>query len=173
MAPSPVVTEALEYHRGAIADGELWRFVTGQLVHWSAPMLLADVSVILFASCLLARRSPRLLALCIPVSMAAVGAAVHFLAPELIRYRGSSGVASALVIVCALDLAHAPDTRRTGIAVAALMSAKLAFEIATGVSISSGSLPPDVTVAPVAHAAGAASGSIVWSAGFVNRMSGA
>lgn len=159
------MNEALEYHREAVAAGELWRLVTGQLVHWSTPMLAADVGVILLAGFLLARRSRRLLVLCIPVSVAAVGVAVHSLAPELIRYRGSSGIASALVIVCALDLAHSPDTRRTGIAVAGLFGAKAGFEAATGVSISSSTLPPGVVVASIAHVAGAASGAVVWWAG--------
>ncbi len=163
MAAGAFMREGLEYHRDSVAAGELWRLFTGQLVHWSTPMLVADVAVLLVAGFLLARRSPPVLMLCLPLSAAVVGAAVHFLSPELIRYRGSSGIASALVIACALDLVHAGGASRgAGIAASAFFGGKLAYEVATGTSISSGTLPPGVTVAPVAHLAGAASGGVAW-----------
>ncbi len=166
MAAGAFMREALEYHRDGVAAGELWRLLTGQLVHWSTPMLMADFAVLLVAGFLLARTSPRVLIFCVPISAAAVGAAVHFLSPELIRYRGSSGIASALVIACALDLVHAGGaSRRAGIAASAFFGGKLAYEVATGTSISSGTLPPGVTVAPVAHLAGAASGAVAWLVG--------
>jgi rhomboid family GlyGly-CTERM serine protease len=155
--------EALEYDRDGVAAGELWRLFTGQLVHWSTTMLVADVAVLLVAGVLLAQRSRRLLMVCLLISMAAVGAAVQFLAPELVRYRGSSGIASALVVACALELAQNPGaSRRAAIATLALGAVKLAHEVATGVSLSSGTLPPGVRVAPVAHLAGAASGAVAW-----------
>jgi len=157
------MTEALEYHRDSVIAGELWRLVTGQLVHWSTAMLVADLGVLLLAGLLLARRSPRLLLVCLPLSVGAVAAAVHFLSPELIRYRGSSGIATALVIACALDLAGTPGApRRAAIAALVVGAAKLAYELATGTSLSSGTLPPGVRVAPVAHVAGVASGAVAW-----------
>lgn len=157
------MSEVLEYERDSVAAGEFWRLVTGQLVHWSTAMLVADVAVLLVAGFLLARRSPRVLMLCLPLSAAVVGAAVHFLSPELIRYRGSSGIASALVIACALDLVHEGGASRgAGIAASAFFGGKLAYEVATGTSIASGTLPPGVVVAPVAHLAGAASGTVAW-----------
>lgn len=157
--------EVLEYHRDRVAAGELWRLVTGQLVHWSPGMLVADVTVLLVAGFLLARRSRRLLVFCLPLSAAAVGGAVHFLAPHLVRYRGSSGIASALVVACILDLAQTPGaSRRAAIAASIFLAAKLAYELTTGLSISSATLPPGVGVAPVAHVAGGASGAVAWLA---------
>lgn len=163
MAAGALMREALEYHRDGVASGELWRLVTGQLVHWSTAMLVADVAVLLVAGFFLARRSRRLLMMCLLLSVGTVAAAVHFLAPELVRYRGSSGIATALLVACALDLAGTPGTpRRAAIAALVVGAAKLAYELATGISLSSGTLPPGVRVAPVAHLAGAASGAVAW-----------
>jgi rhomboid family GlyGly-CTERM serine protease len=153
------MSEALEYRREAVAAGELWRLLTGQLVHWSTAMWVADVTVLVVAGFLLARRAPRLALTCVPISALAVAAAVHVLAPGLARYRGSSGIATALVVACALELARTPGaSRRVAIAGLALGTAKLAYEVATGASLSSGTLPPGVRVAPVAHFAGVAGG---------------
>ncbi|MGH9329479.1 MAG: rhombosortase [Vicinamibacterales bacterium] len=156
---------ALEYHRERVAAGEFWRLVTGQLVHWSTTMLVADIGVLLLAGVLVARRSRQLLILCLVVSAAAVGAGVHFLAPQLARYRGASGIASALVVTYALDLARTPGPSRRAAGVGlVLFGVKLAYELATGTSMLSGTCPPGVAVAPVAHLIGAASGAVAWSA---------
>jgi rhomboid family GlyGly-CTERM serine protease len=157
------VSDALEYNREAVAAGDLWRLLTGQLVHWSTAMWVADVTVLLVAAFVLARRNRRLLMLCLSLSVVAVAGAVHFLAPELARYRGSSGIATALVVAGALELARTPGApRRAAIAALVLGTSKLAYELATGVSLSSGTLPPEVRVAPVAHVAGVASGAAAW-----------
>ena len=63
MAAGAFMREALEYHRDGVAAGELWRLLTGQLVHWSTAMLMADFAVLLVAGFLLARTSPRVLML--------------------------------------------------------------------------------------------------------------
>lgn len=155
---------ALEYHRDRVAAGEFWRLATGQFVHWSTAMLAADLGVLLVAGLLLARRSRRLLMLCLVVSAAAVGGGVQLLAPQLTRYRGASGIASALVVACALDLARIPGpSRRVAVVGLVLVAVKLAYELATGSSMLPGTCPPGVAVAPVAHLAGVASGAIVYA----------
>jgi hypothetical protein len=112
-------------------------------------MLVADLGVLLVAGFLLARRSPQVLMICLPLSVGTVAAAVHFLSPELVRYRGSSGIASALVVVGALDLAGTPGaSRRVAITASVVVGAKLAHELATSLSLSSGILPPGVCGSP-------------------------
>ena len=154
----PRIAAGLEYDRAAMLRGEVWRPLTGQLVHWSWPMTAADLGVLAAAGLFVERRSRGRAWLGIAAGLLAVAAAVA-LSPDLLRYRGSSGVATALVVLALLDL-------RLPLAVCGLLllSAKTAVEIATGQPVLAGTLPAGVALAPAVHVAGALAGLAVGAA---------
>jgi rhomboid family GlyGly-CTERM serine protease len=148
----PRVVAGLEYDRAAMLRGEIWRPVTGQLVHWSWPMAVADLGVLALAGALVERRSARAAWLGLAAALLVVGIAVT-LSPGLLRYRGSSGVATAMV---ALGLTYL----RLPLALGglSLLGAKTAFEVVTGQPVLPGTLPPGIDLTPAAHLAGALAG---------------
>jgi rhomboid family GlyGly-CTERM serine protease len=156
----PRIASGLEYDRAAMLRGEVWRPVTGQLVHWSWPMAVADLGVLAAAGTFVERHAPRRAWFGIAFTLLAVGAAVA-LSPGLLRYRGSSGVATAMVALALLDL-------RLPLALSglSLLSAKTAFELVTGQPVFPGTLPSGVVLTPAAHLVGAVTGLGV---GFATR----
>jgi len=153
----PAAVAALQFDRPAIAGGQLWRLMTGHLVHWSWLHLTADAAAMM-GLLYVARGRP----LAVPVVLAAglaVGAAVYLWAPDIMLYRGLSGMNFALLGWVLMTLAPG-DTRRA-VACMALLAAvvgKVAFEMATGTSPLPHSLPDGVAVVGIAHAAGLAIG---------------
>ena len=124
---------SLEFDRERVAAGEGWRLVTGQLVHWSAPMMAADLGVLLVSAAVIEHYSRRLLIGSLVVSAAAVAAGVHFLETDLTRYRGGSGLAAAVVVMASLVLSQRPGTSRVlAAAVLGTLAVKLIYELATG-----------------------------------------
>src|SRR6185436_6459395 len=93
----PGSAEALQYDRARVLDGEVWRLLSGQMVHWTARMALADLGVLLgLAAALEALGERRGMVLSLGLGAVLTALAVHALSPGLLVYRGSSGLASAL-----------------------------------------------------------------------------
>jgi hypothetical protein len=144
---------ALEYERGQVISGEVWRLLTGQLVHWTPRMAVFDLGMLLgLGTWLEARGDRRLAAAALALGGALTAFAVHALSPGLVVYRGSSGLASALFVLAAV--------RAGGLAKAAivLFLAKAAFEVATGPAVFAGPLPSGVHVVPIVHLLGGLGG---------------
>lgn len=93
----------LEYQRSEIADGQLWRLISGHLVHmnlWHLGMNLAGFLLCwLFFPDLLTRRR---LWLWLGLSIPLVSAGFWFLDPGLQGYVGFSGVLHGLLVMCLL-----------------------------------------------------------------------
>ncbi len=153
----PQIAAGLEYDRPAMLRGEIWRPVTGQLAHWSWPMAVADLGVIAVAGAFVERRARRRVVLGLAAGLLAV-AVVVALSPGLLRYRGSSGVATALVALALTD-----DGLPAGLALGGLLLllAKTAIEGTTGQPVFPGTLPHGVTVTTPAHVAGLLAGLAV------------
>jgi rhomboid family GlyGly-CTERM serine protease len=153
----------LEFDRGRVAGGELWRLATGQFVHWSWPMLFADAGVLFVAGGIVERRSRGLLLMSLVVSLGAVAASIECLDSDLDRYRGSSGVACALVSAGLLDLCQAPGrSRLLGAAIGVAFVSKLLWELAFGETVVQATLPSGIVLAPWVHVSGAAAGAACW-----------
>jgi rhomboid family GlyGly-CTERM serine protease len=165
LALLPGMDVALEYDRAAVDSGGLWRILTGQFVHWTPRMALADLGVLLLAGAWVEIRSRRLALAALVSSTLFVGAGLDFLIPDLAYYRGSSGVASALFVVVALDLASS-SPRRWARPLAAvtlsLFALKLLWEHWTGFAIAAGSLLPGVIVVPQVHLLGGVAGLLAF-----------
>ena len=169
---TPEAATQFEYDRARVTAGEIWRPVTGQLVHWSAGMAALDLAATAIAGALVERRSRSSLLAVVAASMAAVGATVHLWTREIDRYRGLSGVASALFVAACLSLAAGParGLRRLGWLALAIFAVKLLGDVALGGSLvsevwpaaawSTPYLPPGVEALPVVHLVGALTGAV-------------
>lgn len=147
----------LIYERGAVESGELWRLVTGSLVHHAPSHLLWNLAALAVAGTLIELLGlGRRLAVLYLAAAAAVGFAVHFSAPALDVYAGLSGVAVAAVAFLCLDgLRDRGAWRWTCAAALAVLVAKLAVELGTGSSVFGDTATAGFVLAPVSHAAGA------------------
>jgi hypothetical protein len=142
-----LLPDALEYRR----DGELWRLLTGQLVHWTPRMAVLDLGVLAACGVWLERRG-----LCVWRVLAAAGllTALAVYVSDADVYRGSSGLATAAFVAAALS--H--PRRALGAAALVLLAAKVAWEAGHAGAFAAGALPAGVAVLPGVHVAGALAG---------------
>ncbi len=163
--------EVLQFDRDAIFAGELWRLVTGNFVHWSLEHFLLDALAFAVLGWMYdpqcrCRDNGSLLRLdslpmLILLTSAGIGISLLAFQPQLMTYRGFSGVDSGLfAVVIVSELMHATDSRRKWLCVvpaAIVFVAKLAFEVTTGdLFFATDSLGELGQPVPLAHAAGAA-----------------
>lgn len=163
---APGLSETLAYDRSAISAGQVWRMLTGHWTHWTVEHLIWDLLVfaILFAWSL--QLSGRRTAWVVVGSCIAIPAGLWFLQPDMVHYRGLSGVDSALFVFVALAVARScrRHNDRTGIALAMLclggLAAKALFEWGTGRTVFVSDLGEHVAPVPLAHIIGGAVGAI-------------
>jgi rhomboid family GlyGly-CTERM serine protease len=152
----------LEYERSRVAAGEVWRLLTGQMVHWTTRMAAWDLGMLLgLTAWLEIREDRRLAAATLALGAVLTAVAVH-LSPDLAMYRGSSGMASALFVLAAFRIADSPDpwTRALAVSAVALFLAKAAFESLAGETLFAGPLPEGVRVVPLVHLLGGLAGTV-------------
>jgi rhomboid family GlyGly-CTERM serine protease len=157
--PVLVPADWLELDREAVAQGEVWRLVTGHWAHWTPDHLLWDSLAFLVLAVLCETRISRArLVATVLGSALAVSAAVWLALPEIERYRGLSGVDSALFVLLAASL----RSPLGGLALAAFLG-KSAWEVWAGSTLftAAGSFVP----VPLAHLIGGAFGLIIGIAG--------
>lgn len=160
-AAALVPAAVLEYDRMRVGEGEAWRLLTGQLVHWTARMAAFDLGMLLGLGVWLeVRGDRRRAALALALGAGLTALAVHALSPGLLVYRGSSGAASALFVLAAVRAADSSDprTRVPALAAAALFLAKAVFEGLSGQALFAGPLPPGVRAVPLVHLLGGLGG---------------
>lgn len=159
------VAECLEWRRDAFAQGEWWRALTGHLVHWTAGHLAWDLIAFVALGAAAEIRSRWGFGLTLLATVGLVEGALRWVS-DFERYRGSSALATALaayLLIAALTQARLGRRWLAyggGVAVAVGLGVKLIWEAAAGTPIFSGSLGAGVSVAAVAHLAGAAAGAI-------------
>jgi rhomboid family GlyGly-CTERM serine protease len=158
----PLLT-VLQYDRDAILHGEVWRLMTGNLVHWSAEHFWLDVGAFLLLGALyepsFKRGALSFVAFLSAVAFV-IGASLLLFLPELHVYRGLSGVDSGIFAAALLIEAwQAKENARRWFFVgpaALIFTAKLAFECATGeLFFGTSSLGDLGQPVPLAHVAGA------------------
>lgn len=160
----PGAADWLVLDRGAIASGELWRLLTGHLVHWTTGHLFWDVTafVALGAPCEM-RGSRRYAGALLATSLLLSGVVLVML-PSLELYAGLSGLDSVLFAWLALDVMRETARGRRvlawllGAACSVSFSLKMLHEASTGTPLFANDLAPDVIPVPVVHMAGAALG---------------
>jgi rhomboid family GlyGly-CTERM serine protease len=162
----PGIAELLQFDRGAIAQGEFWRAITGNFVHWSVDHLLWDVLMFVILGAMIEFRSRRVFAAITALSAAAVSATV-WMATPLATYRGLSGIDSALFVLLAawfwLEARQGRGTLPEIIPVVLLLGflGKIGYEIVTGQTYFVDSTAGGFIPLPQVHLAGAAAGLAV------------
>lgn len=92
------VGDILQYDRLAIADGELWRSVTGHWTHWSFDHFLWDTIVFVALGAICEKFCRRGYLATLLVASLVISAAIWHIDPEMELYRGLSGLCSSTFI---------------------------------------------------------------------------
>jgi rhombotail lipoprotein len=160
--------DALELERDALLRGELWRALTGHLVHGWPALAFFDLGAIAILGAWIEQRSRGELAIAMTLAVLISSSALLAFRPDLALYQGSSAIACALFVVCAIDLLRGPQTR-LGARIARLaligFAAKLALEgmgLWAGPSFQESGAVESVALA---HVAGALAGAFVSAGG--------
>lgn len=155
--PLAAVPEWLEFDRHAILAGEVWRLWTCHLAHYSAQHALVDLATALAAGAIaLPVLGWRRLCLILAITAPIISVGLLLFAPDLLYYRGASGMAVMLVVLAAGTLW--PRAGKRSRAALVLLGGALAVKIAAeamGYTTGWSDLPPGVTVAWQAHLLGA------------------
>jgi len=161
----PDIRDALIYDREAIFHGEVWRLLTGHLIHLSAGHLFYDMVFLSIVGWIIeAGRYAYYRQLCI-FSALIIGLALLLFEPDMYFYGGMSGIACAIILYLGMMGLHESGPARViylGAVVVTLL--KIGFEWFTGKPIfaSEGLVP--FRLVPLAHVMGAftALGAYLW-----------
>ncbi len=144
----------LEYNRSAIATGEVWRLVTGHLVHYSFDHFFWDAITLVLLGLASERFGVSRLLACLAASALVISASIWFCLPSIATYRGLSGVDSALFAL----LVTASGRTTIGIMCLVGFLLKTLYEVTTGQTVFVTNLGSGAVAIPLAHLAGAAAG---------------
>ncbi|QDU59254.1 Rhomboid family protein [Planctomycetes bacterium Pan216] len=167
----PIVTESvgapalLEYERAAVVSGQWWRLATGHLLHWSFGHLLLDLSAVVIIGGVLERmvreRYPTLL-----LGIAGtIGVSLCVFQPDVLVYRGLSGVASglfaALLVMGLRRLKRFDEWGAMLMIVALFFLTKIGYEGLTGeLFLATGTVGDIGDPVTLAHVSGALAGAV-------------
>ncbi len=98
LLPAGDINGILQYDRVAIADGELWRLITGHWTHWSFDHFLWCTIVFVALGGICEHYCRKAFLATIIASSIAIPLVTWFSAPELQLYRGLSGLGSSLFV---------------------------------------------------------------------------
>jgi rhomboid family GlyGly-CTERM serine protease len=165
---------ALELSRGAAAS-EPWRLVTGHVAHFGRNHLAWDLVVFAGLGAIVERRSRAAFLVVTFGSACAIAIAILAAMPEIERYRGLSGVDSALAVYLATHFLVAAENRAPAarvVAAAALggFFLKTAWEAATGATLFVDHTSAGFVPLPLAHLVGGAVGGAVALACALTRL---
>ncbi len=147
--------------REGLSEGELWRLLTGPLVHADSGHLVRDLPIFAGLAWVLEGRlgrafGPVLLGALVVPTLAVLG-----LQADMAAYLGLSGAINTLLLVFVAGQLLGDGTAKAKLATALLGAAhlgKLGYEAFTGGLLFPLELPPGVEAAPTAHLAGAVLG---------------
>ena len=152
----PPLAEAWRFERAALARGELWRLVTGHLVHASLALAVTDLAVLALLGAVWEARERRTYLWILLAS--ALGGSLAVLAGGLELYSGSSALGSGLFAACGTAWLRSSDARAraVGLALLLLLALKIVLELRGSALFVT--LPAGTRVAFEAHFAGAFAG---------------
>lgn len=153
---SPAATHWLVYDRGRILAGQVWRMLTGHIVHLSTSHLMYDLLVFVLAGIWIERRERGQYLLLIVLTAAT--SSLYFLVamPQMARYGGLSGVVSAMIVYLSLqEIGQGGIARVIWTTVLAMFLAKSGYEIVFGHAVFASFNSMPIAVIPAAHVIGA------------------
>ena len=159
--------DCLQFDRAAILHGQIWRLLTGNLVHWSPEHFLLDVSVFLAVGLMYEPARRRQYPWLLFAAALGVGLGVLIFLPETPTYRGLSGVDSGqfvLALIAEFQLARKARHRWLWLApTLGIFMLKILSETVTGqMFFGTESLGNIGLPTPLAHAAGAIAVLALW-----------
>lgn len=158
----PGAADLLVYDRAALIGGELWRIVTGHLVHFSAAHLLNNLAVLVPAVWLVETRYRRDAGLLFLGAASAIGIALLAGEPRILQFGGASGISLAFLVYACLRGLHEDTRWRTVCMVLlAIIGAKFAAEFA-GWHLRDWQANEGFVPVMLSHVVGAATGGAVY-----------
>jgi rhomboid family GlyGly-CTERM serine protease len=163
----PGAQSAWLLERAAVQRGELWRWWTGQFVHFGASHLGWNLAVFIVAGGWVERVDAARARIYFALAPAVIGAVLLGFDPALERYGGLSGLTAGAVALLAImqlgrDEEAARDDRWFWIAVLVLLAAKIGAEFFREQAVFARFGSNDVHVVPLAHLAGVACAAVVY-----------
>jgi rhomboid family GlyGly-CTERM serine protease len=157
----------LQFDRAAILQGQIWRLLTGNLVHWSPEHFLLDVGAFLAVGLMYEPARQRQYPWILLVAALSVGLSVLIFLPDMSIYRGLSGVDSGqFVFALAVECRLAWRDRQCWLWLAPVVGIfvwKILSETMTGQMFFGTELLGNIGLpTPLAHAAGAVSVLVFW-----------
>jgi rhomboid family GlyGly-CTERM serine protease len=153
---SAAIQAFLIYDRNAIAHGELWRLVTGNLAHFSTTHLGYDLAAFLIVGTIIEIRGYRYFSTLCLSAAALIGVVLYFAEPAMHYYAGLSGVvAAAVVYLCLHGLTEKGTWRWLCAAVLIGLSAKIGIELALDKSLLFEIGMQEFVPVPLSHLVGA------------------
>lgn len=156
----PGAATTLQYDRTAIAAGELWRILSGHWTHISASHLFWNVLAFLLLAVPCERLNRFSFYTCLTGSAILIPVALWVTAPQLLTYRGLSGIDSALFALLLATLLREEIPRQRLLPLATLCMflllfvTKTGYEAVTAQSVFVDSLGDNFVPVPLAHMMG-------------------
>lgn len=163
---SPRGTHALGFERASIARGEVWRLLSGHLVHGEPRLALLDLATLALFGAWVERASRPLFGAVLAMSAVISSLAVYGLT-DYARYVGSSALVSGLLVATVMLLLDGARRRSSGrarvarfaaLALLGLFVGKVVLELFGAWPAALGGLPSGYEPVAVAHAGGALGG---------------
>ena len=159
----PSLSCCLIYDRVKIAQGEVWRLFTGNLVHFSSSHLFFNLLVFGVVGWAISNRGyPGFRVFCV-LSAGLIGTTLYALRPDLAQYGGLSGVACGAVVYLALyGLAETGAWKILCAGALLLTACKILLEYRLGHFLFANSTHPAFVPVPLSHAVGSLTAVMVF-----------
>ena len=134
----PGASSGLQYDRSLIGQGQWWRLVTSHWVHWTPDHLTWDLLAFAALTAAAIRLSRGRALATVALASCLIPVCIWVFNPELVRYRGLSGLASALYVLVVLEVwGRIPrgESRGKGVVAWLLLvgfAAKVVYELVSG-----------------------------------------
>lgn len=166
----PQAGDWLVLDRQAVLHGQIWRLVTGHLVHFSWSHLLLNMAALAATAGLLESLTPirrAVLFLAVPV---AISLALLVFAPTMASYGGLSGLATAALVWLTLHAArfNGPVPRWLALPVLGVALVKMTREWFQPMPLFASFAGDSIATAPISHVAGGLLALACFAANCVN-----
>jgi rhomboid family GlyGly-CTERM serine protease len=163
---------ALRYARDGLAAGEIWRLITGHLVHLGPSHMIMNVAALGVLAWVFARflSATDWWAGCLTAALA-IDTGLYFISTEVAWYVGLSGVLHGIWALACVRAWQRSRSRPEAIGFTALIAIKLIYEAWQGPVPLTHAIAAGPVIA-VAHLYGAAGGTIYGLASFAIRSRG-
>jgi rhomboid family GlyGly-CTERM serine protease len=155
---SPALTSLLQYDLTAIKQGEIWRLLTGHFTHWNFEHLFYDVLMFAVFGTYCYKENRKVFFIIIISVPLITSTAIMLFDPEMLCYRGLSGIDTGLFAYTAVTILkkakqnHENLILSVSVIMLVLLIGKSIFELCTGTTVFVSN--EGFTPAPVAHLTG-------------------